>query len=146
MLQAQQPSWPRTPCSPAHLRFPPTLILPSLNPPLSLCMTSSPGSCLHHLHIPGCSEISQVTRPEGEGNTGLSAPCHTFHTEKTTPWDPLHWAFPQSRWAPSSWERPWAAERGCAQPKWKLHSGVLGRNPGVCLRVSNLPSKSCFRG
>ena len=51
-------------------------------------MTSSPGSCLHHLHIPCCSEISQVTRPEGEGNTGLSAQCHTFCTEKTTPWAP----------------------------------------------------------
>ena len=87
LLQPQQPSWPRMPRSHAHLRVPPTPILPSLSPPLSLCMTSSPGSCLHHLHILGCSEISQVARPEGEGNTGLSS-VSQLHAEETTPGAP----------------------------------------------------------
>ena len=50
------------------------------------------------------------------------------------PLGPLLWASPQSRWAPCSWERPWAAESGYALPEWRLHSGVLGRNPGALFK------------
>ena len=145
LLQAQKSRWPWTPHSHAHLRFPPLPFSHSLNPPLSPCMTSSPGSCLHHLHIPCCSEISQVTRPEGEGNTGLSAQCHTFCTEKTTPWAPCSGLPPVKVGSLFL-----GATRGCrewvctAQVETSL--GCWGETLGFCFRVSNLPSKSCFRG
>lgn len=145
LLQAQQASWPQTPRSHTHLRVPPTPILSSLSPPLSPCMTSSPGSCLHHLHIPGCSEISQVARPEGEGNTGLSSvshiPCRGDH-----PWGPCSGLSLSQAGLLVPGSDHGLQREGVHSPRGNFTLGCWGESLGFCLRVSNLPSKSCFRG
>ena len=136
LLQAQKSRWPWKPPSHAHLRFPSTSILPSLNPSLSPCMTSSPGSCLHHLHIPCCSEISQVTRPEGERNTGISAQCHTFCTEKTTPGVPCS-GLPPSQGGllvPGS-NHGLQRVGGVHCPSRNFTLGCWGEILGLCLRI-----------
>ena len=145
LLQAQKPGWPWTPHSHTHLRVPPTPILPSLSPPLSPCMTSSPGSCLHHLHIPGCSEISQLARPEGEGNTGLSSVSHT-PCRGDHPWGPCSGLSLNQHGLLVSGSDHGLQREGVHSPRGNFTLGCWGESLGFCLRVSNLPSKSCFRG
>lgn len=70
--------------------------------------------------------------------------CHTLYKEKTPSSSCLLWAFPRSKWGSSFLGTTTGCREWVTTTPVEIHSGLLGRDLGFCLRVSYFQTKILF--